>query len=53
MLAPWLTIKQHFVEAALIGGNLFAVARFTKRLMPVLAEHHRSAWDKIRAANQK
>ena len=58
VLAPWLTIKQHFVAAALIGINLLAVARFTKRLMPVLlapplAAHHRSAWDKIRAANLK
>jgi hypothetical protein len=57
VLAPWLTIKQQFVEAVLIGGNLFAVARFTRRLMPVLgpplAGHQRSAWDKIRAANQE
>jgi hypothetical protein len=57
VLAPWLTIKHQFVEAALIGANLFAVARFTKALAPVLGqqtlEQHRSAWSKIRSANQK
>jgi hypothetical protein len=53
VLAPWLTIKQQFVEAILIGLNLFAVARFTRHLAPVLStegmEQHRSAWSKIRA----
>jgi len=51
VLAPWLTIKHQLVEAALIGINLFAVARFTKSLSPVLTaarvEHHRGAWAKI------
>ena len=56
VLAPWLTIKQQFFEALLIGVNLFAVARFTKTLSPVLtpqrAEHHRSAWAKIAEAKK-
>jgi hypothetical protein len=51
VLAPWLTIKHQFAEAMVIGVNLFAVARFTKTLSPVLTparvEHHRSAWSKI------
>ena len=56
VLAPWLTIKHQLVEAILIGVNLFAVARFTKTLSPVLAparvEHHRSAWAKIMDAKK-
>lgn len=55
VLAPWLTIKQQFIEAILIGANVLAVARFTRRLTPALppqaVDHHRSAWSKIRAAN--
>lgn len=51
VLAPWLTIKQQFVEALIIGVNLFAVARLTKTLSPMLTQalvaHHRSAWAKI------
>jgi hypothetical protein len=57
VLAPWLTIKHQFVEAVLVGINLFAVARFTRVLSPALppdmVEHHRSAWSRIRSANQK
>jgi hypothetical protein len=57
VLAPWLTIKHQFLEALLIGANLFAVARFTRQVSPVLAaegvDRHRSAWSKIRSANQK
>ena len=68
LLAPWLTYKHAFLQAALIGINLFAVARFTKLLAPLLAlriaassgdraalrmlELHDPAWAKIRAANQ-
>ena len=67
MLAPWLTYKQALLQAALIGINLLAVARFTRILAPLLAlriaasrgdraalrmlEAHQSAWAKIRAAN--
>ena len=55
VLAPWLTIKHQFVEAVLIGINLFAVARLTRVLSPALPaevlERHRAAWTKIRAAN--
>ena len=67
ILVPWLTIKQHLVEALLIGANLFAVARFTKALAPLMAlrhaasrgdrgalrmlELHEPTWDKIRAGN--
>ena len=57
VLAPWLTIKHQLVEAILLGANLFAVARFTKTLSPMLAparvEHHRSAWAKIVEAKKK
>jgi hypothetical protein len=67
ILLPWLTIKQHVVEALLIGVNLFAVARFTKALAPLMAlrhaasrgdraalrllELHEPTWAKIRAGN--
>ena len=67
VLAPWLTFKQTFVPAVLIGLNLFAVARFTKLLAPLMAlriaasrgdrdalrllEIHGPLWDKINAAN--
>jgi hypothetical protein len=68
MLAPWLTYKHAFVQAALTGLNLFAVARFTKQLAPLMAlriaaskgdraalrllELHDPLWAKIRAANE-
>ena len=67
-LAPWLTYKQALVPAALIGINLFAVARFTRLLAPLMSlrlaasrgdraalrmlEVHDPAWEKIRAANR-
>ena len=67
-LAPWLTYKRVLLPAALIGINLFAVARFTKRLAPLTAlriaaargdraalrmlELHDPAWAKIRAGNR-
>lgn len=35
VLAPWLTTRQAFVEAAICGLNLFAVGWFTKRVAPV------------------
>jgi hypothetical protein len=68
ILTPWLTYKGMFVQAALIGLNLFAVARLTKLLAPVMAlrlnasrgdrealrmlEVHDPAWAKIRAGNE-
>ncbi len=68
VLGLWLTYKQAFIPAALIGANLFAVTRFTKVLSPLLAlrmaasrgdrdallmlEVHDPAWAKIRAANE-
>lgn len=68
LLVLWLTYKQAIVQAVLIGANVFAVARLTKRLAPVHAlrqsgsrgdrdalgmlEAHDTAWAKIRAANQ-
>jgi hypothetical protein len=67
LLAPWLTFRHAFAPAILVGFNLFAVARFTKRLAPVMAlrltaskgdraalrslELHDLLWEKIRAAN--
>jgi hypothetical protein len=67
-LAPWLTFKQTFLPAALVGLNLLAVARFTKLLAPLLTlrlaasrgdrqalrmlEVHDPAWEKIRAGNR-
>ncbi len=67
ILVPWLTIKQHLAEAVLIGVNLFAVARFTKALAPLVAlrqaaargdraalrmlELHEPTWAKIHAGN--
>ncbi|HEX9434459.1 MAG TPA: hypothetical protein VF936_16910 [Burkholderiales bacterium] len=67
-LAPWLTYKLAFLPAALIGLNLFAVARLTKRLAPVpvlnmgatrgdrdalaMLSAHDTAWAKIRAGNE-
>lgn len=67
LLAPWLTWKQAFLQAVVIGVNLFAVARLTKAVAPVMAlriasqvdrqalrllEAHDLAWSKIRAGNQ-
>ena len=68
MLGIWLTFKQAFVPAALIGLNLFAVTRFTKVVAPLVAlriaasrgdreallmlEVHEPAWAKIRAGNE-
>lgn len=68
LLAPWLTYKFALLQALLLGVNLFAVARFTKVLAPLLAlriavsrgdraalrmlEAHDPAWAKIRAANE-
>ena len=55
-LAPWLTYKRVLLPALLIGVNLFAVARFTKDLAPLMAlrmlEVHDPAWTKIRAGNR-
>jgi hypothetical protein len=67
-LAPWLTYKRVLLPALLIGLNLFAVARFTKRVAPFMAlrmaasrgdrtalralEVHDPAWEKIRAGNR-
>ena len=69
VLAPWLTYKHAFLPAAIIGMNLFAVARFTKRIAPLMAlrvaasrgdrdalrmlEVHDPAWAKIRAGNKQ
>lgn len=68
VLGLWLTFKQAFVPAALIGLNLFAVTRFTKVLAPhltlrmaaargdrdalLMLEVHDPAWAKIRAGNE-
>ncbi len=68
VLGLWLTYRQAFVPAALIGLNLFAVTRFTKVLAPLLTlriaasrgdrdalrmlEVHDPAWAKIRAGNE-
>lgn len=68
LLAPWLTYKHAFVQALLIGVNLFAVARFTKAVAPLmvlgmaasrgdraalrLLESHDPAWSKIRASKE-
>jgi len=66
-LALWLTFMQALLPAALIGLNLFAVARLTKRVAPLLPlrmaaskgdraalralELHDPLWEKIRVAN--
>jgi hypothetical protein len=68
VLALWLTFRQAFLPAILIGFNLFAVGRFTKLLAPLMAlriaasrgdrdallmlEVHDPAWAKIRAGNE-
>jgi hypothetical protein len=67
LLAPWLTIKVVYLPAVIIGANLFAVARFTKKLVPLMSlriaasrgdrnalrllEIHDPLWAKIRAGN--
>lgn len=66
-LAPWLTYKHAFLPAAIVGANLFAVARFTRLLVPLMSlriaasrgdrdalrllEIHDPLWQKIRAGN--
>jgi len=68
LLAPWLTYKHAFVQALLIGVNLFAVARFTKAVAPLMVlgmaasrgdraalrmlESHDPAWSKIRSSKE-
>ena len=68
VLVPWLTWKQAYLQAIVIGVNLFAVARLTKAVAPVMAlriaashsdrqalrllEAHDPAWSKIRAGNE-
>ena len=68
VLAPWLTWKQAFLQAIVIGVNLFAVARLTKAVAPLmvlrvaaahadrdalrLLEAYDPAWSKIRAGNE-
>ena len=68
VLALWLTYRQAFLPAVLIGLNLFAVARLTKRLAPLMELRiaasrgyrdallmlgvHDPAWAKIRAGNE-
>lgn len=68
LLAPWLTYKQAFLQAIVIGVNLFAVARLTRAVAPIMALRiaaaradrdalrllgaHDPAWSKIRAGNE-
>ncbi|HEY6820680.1 MAG TPA: hypothetical protein VI321_01565 [Burkholderiales bacterium] len=68
LLALWLTYKHAFVQAGLIGINLFAVSRLTRTCAPMMAvrmsaskgdraalrmlEVHEPTWAKIRAANE-
>jgi hypothetical protein len=67
LLAPWLTYKAALLQAVLSGVNLFAVARLTKRVAPLVGlrmgamrgdpeakrmlDLHDPLWAKIRAAN--
>ena len=67
LLAPWLTYHHAYVQAVLVGANVFAAARLTRQVAPVNAlrqsasrgdrealaqlEAHESAWAKIRSAN--
>jgi hypothetical protein len=67
VLALWLTYMHALIQAVLIGINLFAVSRLTKRAAPLVAlriagskgdraalralELHDPLWEKIRAAN--
>ena len=66
VLVPWLIYKLEFIQAFLVGVNLFLVARFTRQLAPLLAlrvrankgdraalrmlELHEPIWKKIRDA---
>jgi hypothetical protein len=50
VLVPWLAYKSAFVQAALIGLNVIAVAYLTRRLVPM--GDVRQAWDKIREGNK-
>lgn len=68
VLVPWLTYRHALVPAALIGINLFVVARLTRISAPLLGlrmaasrgdraalrmlEVHTPTWAKIRAANE-
>jgi hypothetical protein len=68
LLAPWFTFRHAFAQAALVGLNIFVVARLTKQLAPLMAlrlaaskgdrgalrmlELHDPLWVKIRAANE-
>jgi len=68
ILGLWLTYRQAFLPALIIGLNLFAVARLTKRLAPLIVLRmaasrgdrdallllavHEPAWAKIRAGNE-
>jgi len=68
VLGLWLTFKQAFVPAALIGLNLFAVTRFTRVVAPLVALRitasrgdrdallmlgvHDPVWAKIHAGNE-
>ena len=68
VLTPWLLYRQQLLTAALVGLNLFAVARLTKLVAPVMAltvasrrgdrealralELHDPLWAKINAANE-
>lgn len=67
LLAPWLTYKQAFLQAVVIGVNVFAIARLTRAVAPLMAlriaashsdreamrllQAHDPAWSKIRAGN--
>lgn len=67
ILAPWLTYKLQFVAAAIVGLNLFLVARLTKKVAPMMTlrmaaakgdraalralEMHDPVWEKIKTAN--
>jgi hypothetical protein len=66
VLAPWLTFKHAWLPAVIVGVNLFAIARFTRLLAPLMAlriaasrgdrdalrmlEIHGPLWAKIHAA---
>jgi hypothetical protein len=66
VLAPWLTVKLQFIQAALVGANLLVVGRLTRLLAPKLQlrvranrgdrealrllELHDPLWKKIRDA---
>jgi hypothetical protein len=68
VLTPWLLYRQAFLPAALVGLNLLAVARLTKRVAPLMAltvaarrgdrhalhmlELHGPLWEKIKSGNE-